>query len=630
MAKMARSNDATWRVIITLKERKKFYFRFIYIFSILADDMGLGKTLTILSYLRLVKEEREERLDGEDGEDEDNARSNKYSSKSKQAKRLKTLIIVPASLLHQWQSEIENRFEKNSFKYHVYHEANRKKQAINLEDNDIVFTTYEIVTRELDKLGDAKDVDEIKELLRRSNSPLARIKWKRIILDEAHRIKNHTTKSNKIICSMRSKYRIAMTGTPVQNSLNDFYSLIKFLHLEPLNDVKVWKYLFGSEKAQSVTKQPTTATAIKNAEKRDNVYNTWLLILSDTLILRRTKADKVSINGELKFLVDLPEKSIDIVRLGLNKTEKFLYEKIFKESAEKVKKFLIQQQKKLIGVSSGGSFSEILVYLLRLRQACSHISLLSECLDINELQKMKAETEDVETMMQSLNLDSTAKSISDVNALGDLESEDLHDCVNKTYLSAKLVKLLEMVDNITMNHEDDKLIIVSQWTSLLNIVGFHLKERDLEFHEIRGDVNLTKRNELVESFNKPYNKDVKIMLLSLNAGGVGLNLIGANHMFLLDIHWNPALEQQAGDRIYRVGQKKNVKIYRFICENTIEERIQQIQEFKVDIANRVCNAGATTTGPRNTKLTIHDIKLLFKAFDNPPPPPIPSIPSSGI
>ena len=110
------------------------------------------------------------------------------------------------------------------------------------------------------------------------------------------------------------------------------------------------------------------------------------------------------------------------------------------------------------------------------------------------------------------------------------------------------------------------------------------------------------------------------MLLSLNAGGVGLNLIGANRMFLLDIHWNPALEQQASDRIYRVGQKKNVNIYRFICEETIEERIQALQEFKIDIASRVCNAhNGGAVGVKNTKLTAKDIKLLFQAFDNPQP-----------
>jgi transcription termination factor 2 len=203
----------------------------------------------------------------------------------------------------------------------------------------------------------------------------------------------------------------------------------------------------------------------------------------------------------------------------------------------------------------------------------SVFSLLSECLDLNELQRMKSDTEDVESLMQNLTLDSSNKSVDDLNVLGELKNgaDGLEVCLNKTYLGAKLAKLLEMVDSITENNEGDKIIIVSQWTSVLNIIGYHLKARNLEFYEIRGDVNLFKRNELVESFNKPYN--VKIMLLPLNAGGIGLNLISANRMFLLDIHGNPALEQQAGDRVYRVGQKKNVNIYRFICDNTIEERI---------------------------------------------------------
>ncbi len=126
------------------------------------------------------------------------------------------------------------------------------------------------------------------------------------------------------------------------------------------------------------------------------------MILSDTLILRRTKADKISINDELRNLVYLPTKAIDVIHKELNKTEKFIYDKIFAESEEKVKKFLINQQRKLIGVSAGGSFSEISVYLLRLRQACSHVSLLSECLDLNELQRMKSDTEDVESLMQNL------------------------------------------------------------------------------------------------------------------------------------------------------------------------------------------------------------------------------------
>ena len=175
-----------------------------------------------------------------------------------------------------------------------------------------------------------------------------------------------------------------------------------------------------------------------------------------------------------------------------------------------------------------------------------------------------------------------------------------------------------MILNILKEFPDDKLIVVSQWTTVLAIVGSHLKKKDIEYCEIKGDVMLFKRNEIVESFNDKSNTNLKVVLLSLTAGGVGLNLVGANRMFLLDIHWNPALEAQCADRIYRVGQKKNVTIYKLLCEETIEERIQQIQKFKIEIAEKVCRSGAESTAipgvPGNAKLTTKDLKLLFQEF----------------
>lgn len=148
----------------------------------------------------------------------------------------------------------------------------------------------------------------------------------------------------------------------------------------------------------------------------------------------------------------------------------------------------------------------------------------------------------------------------------------------------------------------------------MTFLGKALEDRHIEYCEIKGSIKLFERNEIVERFNEKANTRLRVMLLSLTAGGVGLNLVGANKMFLLDIHWNPALEQQCGDRIYRVGQTKPVTIYKFLCENTIEERIQTIQDGKNSLANKVY--GQSGTGPTSTKLTAQDFKLLFTDFES--------------
>lgn len=209
-------------------------------------------------------------------------------------------------------------------------------------------------------------------------------------------------------------------------------------------------------------------------------------------------------------------------------------------------------------------------------------------------------------------------SFDNIETLNKIKSDDdLTTCLDENFRSSKLTKVVEMIENHLNEDPDDKMIIVSQWTGVLAIVAKRLRSLQIEYCEIKGDIKLFDRNEIQTNFNDKNNRSLRVMLLSLTAGGVGLNLVGANRMFLLDIHWNPALEQQCCDRIYRVGQKKPVTIYKFLCEQTIEERIQSIQETKVELANKVY--GQSGTGPANAKLTVQDFKLLFTAFAQPPP-----------
>uniref|UniRef100_A0A914ZC68 Helicase C-terminal domain-containing protein n=1 Tax=Panagrolaimus superbus TaxID=310955 RepID=A0A914ZC68_9BILA len=184
------------------------------------------------------------------------------------------------------------------------------------------------------------------------------------------------------------------------------------------------------------------------------------------------------------------------------------------------------------------------------------------------------------------------------------ENKEIDKIFEPNYASGKLKVLLEKVDYVI--ESGDKCVIVSQWTSMLDIVEHHLKKKKLKLTEINGKIATKDRQERIDSFNQK-NGGAQVMLLSLTAGGVGLNLIGGNHLFLLDLHWNPALEQQAFDRIYRVGQTKDVFIHKLICKNTVEQRVLEMQENKIQLAASVLEGAANKTN----KLSVNDLKYLF-------------------
>lgn len=180
------------------------------------------------------------------------------------------------------------------------------------------------------------------------------------------------------------------------------------------------------------------------------------------------------------------------------------------------------------------------------------------------------------------------------------------DLFKDTHESTKIAAILTELKAIGQQSEAQKSVIVSQWTSMLHIVAVHLRGMGLSFAVIDGTVNPKRRMDLVEEFNTNP-KGPRVMLVSLCAGGVGINLIGGNHLFLMDMHWNPALEDQACDRIYRVGQHRDVTIHRFVCEGTVEDKISILQEKKKDLAQKVLSG----TGASFTKLSLADLRVIF-------------------
>ncbi|XP_005389109.1 PREDICTED: transcription termination factor 2 [Chinchilla lanigera] len=568
--------------------------------GILADDMGLGKTLTMIALILTQKNQ-------EKSKEKDKVAltwiskndSSVYTSHG-------TLIVCPASLIHHWKNEVEKRVNSNKLRVYLYHGPNRNQHAKVLSMYDIVITTYSLLAKEIPTKKQEKEVPGENLSVEGFSTPLLQIVWARIILDEAHNVKNPQVQTSVAVCKLQARARWAVTGTPIQNNLLDMYSLLKFLRCSPFDEFNLWK------------------SQVDNGSKKGGER---LSIVTKSLLLRRTK-DQLDSTG--KPLVALPQRKFQLHHLKLSKDEETVYNVLFARSRSALQSYLKRHEnggnqserspdnpfhrvarefgssepRRLVAADlQKSSTVHILSQLLRLRQCCCHLSLLKSALDPSELKS--------EGLVLSLEEQLSAMTLSELHDAEPSPTISLNGTCFKVELfedtrgSTKISSLLAELEAIRRTSGSQKSVIVSQWTSMLKVVALHLKKHGLTYATIDGSVNPKQRMDLVEAFN--HSRDPQVMLISLLAGGVGLNLTGGNHLFLLDMHWNPSLEDQACDRIYRVGQQKDVVIHRFICEGTVEEKILQLQEKKKDLAKQVLSG----SGESFTKLTLADLKVLF-------------------
>ncbi|KAK7938760.1 hypothetical protein WMY93_002086 [Mugilogobius chulae] len=572
--------------------------------GILADDMGLGKTLTMIALI-LAKKRKEREAAAQD-----------WISKqdSSLLRSCSTLIVCPASLVHHWKKEIERHVKPGKLSVYLYHGPNRERSAKLLADHDVVVTTYGLVSKEVPPPKDkAEDTtSDTAQAVPPRATPLLRVAWERIVLDEAHNIKNPKVQTSIAVCQLRARARWAVTGTPIQNNLLDMYSLLKFLRCAPFDEYKLWK------------------AQVDNGSKRGRER---LNLLTRSLLLRRTK-DQLDSTG--KPLVSLPERSCVVHQLTLSEDEKAVYDVVFAQSRSTLQNYLKRHEEKDLsktGTSTANPFDRvaqefgmsqpdsssaspqsksstvhILSLLLRLRQCCCHLSLLRKTLESSELQG-DGIVLSLEEQLSALSLSSSPAPAADpdlkpcVSLNGTRFDPQLFEDVRE---STKISAIVSELKNIRQRGADHKSVIVSQWTSMLHIVAVHLRRMGLNYAVIDGTVLPKKRMDLVEEFNTNP-RGPQVMLVSLCAGGVGLNLIGGNHLFLIDMHWNPALEDQACDRIYRVGQRKDVTIHRFVCEDTVEEKISTLQAQKKELAQNVLSG----TGSTLSKLSLADLRIIF-------------------
>lgn len=375
----------------------------------------------------------------------------------------------------------------------------------------------------------------------------------------------------------------------------DLYALFRFLKVRPFDDLITYKRWLEDKRGGASVR---------------------LHAIMKTLMLRRTKQ-----NLQEKQELKLPDRDWSIIHVNFSQAEKNVYQKVLAYSRDLFTQYLRQHDaaapdnnrrydrmhERLHGNTV--QVHQILTVLLRLRQICCHPGLIQAMLGEHDLDEsgMASELGNLDLIKELERLNLSADDASDDVAR---VSANLLTTANPVFnLATPSSKISQVLTHYRTNifKTNDKAVFVSQWTSFLALFEEHLSRMGVEMCKINGKVPVKDRGAIVNDFNQE-NRGPKVMLLALTAGGVGLNLVGANHIYLLDLHWNPQLESQAQDRVFRVGQKKKVFVYKFMVQNAIEERIYALQKVKLEIANSVLT-GAKNMG---SKLTMQDLRSLFE------------------
>ncbi|KAA1474425.1 hypothetical protein DENSPDRAFT_882790 [Dentipellis sp. KUC8613] len=588
--------------------------------GILADDMGLGKTIQTIT--RIV-DGKPRRSDKEDG----------WAAA--------TLVISPVGLVGQWADEISKM--ARGLRVIQHHGQSRTTDPSVLERAHVVVTSYNTVSSEYAAYTpDAKDESKPKKsqkkksvdsdsesdelssetfgrtLKAKKSAPkgkqknaLFKVKWWRIVLDEAHNIRNRNTKASQACCALEGKYRWCLTGTPLQNSVEDIYALLKFLRVRPLND---WQRF--NEQIFKPVKSGKSVRAMKR-----------LHVVLKAIMLRRQKTDML--NG--RALIELPKRNLDIINCAFDDEERHFYNSIENRIEE-------QMQKLIRSGDVMKNYTHVLVLLLRLRQACNHPSLVSKDykVDRDAVESRPATKEDDDTdslaalLGQATISDGRKCQVCQTSLTSDNIAEDdehCQDCIGLVRRaarksigvtpglpaeSAKTRKILELLEDISSRTEEDgeptneKTIIFSQFTSMLDIIEQFLNHEGIKFVRYDGSMTKDKREASLEKIRN--SKSTNVILISFKAGGVGLNLTACNNVILVDLWWNPALEEQAFDRAHRFGQKRDVNIYKLTIEKTVEERILALQDTKRALANAALSGDKL----KNNKLGLDDLMALFR------------------
>jgi SNF2 family DNA or RNA helicase len=425
--------------------------------ALLADDMGLGKTVQVIAYL----------LDH--GDDMSGP----------------ALIVCPTSVLGNWQRELR-RFAPD-LEVHIHHGPDRTRDAEDLADWDVVLTSYALLPRDRRLLTDGS--------------------WRVLVLDEAQAVKNPLTHAAQTARQVTAGHRVALTGTPVENRLDDLWSIMHILNPGLLGTRTGFRRLIAT---------PIERRAEPDAEEA-------LVRMTQPFLLRRRKVDP-------DVLPDLPPRQDSTEFCTLTVEQAALYQATIDA--------MMADVRGAAGIERRG---HVLALITRLKQVCNH----------------------------------------PLHAMGKPGA--------LTGRSGKLDRLTEMLSEALA--EGDSALVFTQYAVMGGLLAGHIEhELEVERLYLDGSTPRTAREQIVDRFQEPGG-DPRVLVMSLRAGGLGLNLTAANHVFHFDRWWNPAVEDQASDRAHRIGQTRVVQVHKMVCAGTIEERIDELIAAKRDLATRIVDRG---------------------------------------
>ncbi|KAM9777496.1 helicase-like transcription factor [Neosynchiropus ocellatus] len=519
-----------------------------------------------------------------------------------------TLIICPLSVLSNWLDQFAQHVRAEAkLNLYVYYGPDRNRSRKFLSSQDVVLTTYNVL---------AADV---------ANSPLQKVAWLRVVLDEGHVVRNPNAQMSKAALELKAQRRWVLSGTPLQNSVKDLWMLLAFLRLKPFDVREWWNRVIQRPFVQGETE------GVLNLQK-----------LVKCITLRRTKLTKV----DGRPLVALPEKTVYVERVELSQQEREEYELAHPEGRNIIRRY----------VNDGTvlrNYADILVILMKLRQQCCHPDLLARTAADSEgaatpadlrrllIQKLRlvlssGSDEECSVCLESLRLpvithcahvfcrpciirvigaekeaascplcrgDIKIKELVEVPA-EEQEGEDNRGAPGKWRSSSKVQALMSNLLRLREEDSSIKCLVVSQFTRFLTILEAPLRHHGFTFARLDGSLSQKKRAQVIREFQSSVIHSPAIMLLSLKAGGVGLNLTAASHVFLMDPAWNPASEEQCIDRCHRLGQERNVVVTKFVVKDSVEESMVKIQRQKQDMMEKAF-------GSEKKTYRLDEIKLLM-------------------